>query len=210
VIPSTVQILGSQCFSRYESLSSISQDFSSHLKPIKSRAFDRMDGIIVILSTILFIAFDAVGNSFRISIADCDSCPEFDRWEYLRQSEISVDFQPILRIDSEFGGLNDYLIDDPIFEKGSMLDEFDGNSIEISHRSDDGSSRIVESISGFESVEDVRIEIENHLNLSHPCILRSIGFIFRREFRVSEDLKIVQFSSECNSLSELISMNPVW
>jgi hypothetical protein len=60
--------------------------------------------LVVIPSTILFVAFDAIPNHFQISIADCDSCVELDHWQQLKKSGISVDFRRISKIDSEFGG----------------------------------------------------------------------------------------------------------
>jgi serine/threonine protein kinase len=69
---------------------------------------------------------------------------------------------------------------------------------------------IIKTISGLESKESLRIEIEKRLNLSHPCILGPIGFISGTESTKSGELKLVKFSSEGNSLAEVISLNPVW
>jgi serine/threonine protein kinase len=80
-------------------------------------------------------------------------------------------------------------------------------------RSDDGSLVIVNSKNGFESKESLMVEIENQLNLLHPCILSPIGFIFgpeSRELAVSRELKIVGLYSEGSSLTEVISDNPIW
>jgi hypothetical protein len=79
VIPSTVQILDSSCFSNCESLLSISFESNSRLRRIESKAFDGVDFMIVIPSTVMFVAFDAMPNPYQVSIVDCDSCPEFDR-----------------------------------------------------------------------------------------------------------------------------------
>jgi hypothetical protein len=54
------------------------------------------------------------------------------------------------------------------------------------------------------------IEIENQLNLSHPCILSPIGFIFGPDLTISGELKIVGLYWEGSSLSEVISENPIW
>jgi serine/threonine protein kinase len=72
---------------------------------------------------------------------------------------------------------------------------------------------IVNSKNGIESKESLMHEIENELNLSHPCILSPIGFIFgpeSSELTVSGELKIVGLYSEGNSLAEVISENPIW
>jgi serine/threonine protein kinase len=213
IIPSTVQILGSSCFSDCKSLSSISFAHPSQVKPLEYWPFDQQTFVVKIPSTIRFVGFDAIPNHFQISIAHCDSCVEFDRWLELRESGISVDFRRILRIDSELHGLNNYLIDLSTFEERSVLDEIDGNLSEMYERSEDGSLVIVNSKNRFESKENLIIEIENQLNLSHSCILSPIGFIFgpeSRELTVSGELKIVELYSEGSSLSQAISENPIW
>jgi serine/threonine protein kinase len=154
--------------------------------------------------------FDVIRNPIQISIADCDSCPEFGRWQQLRQSGLKVDFRRILRVDSEFGVLNDYLIDLSVFETRSIHSELYVILSEIYQRCEDGSSVIVKSVNGMNSTEGLKNEIENLLNLSHPCILSPIGFIIGRESRMSEDFKIVRLYVEEKSLSEVISVNPVW
>jgi hypothetical protein len=213
VIPSTIQILGSKCFSNCRSLSSISFESNSRLTGIESMAFDRQNLFVVIPSTILFVAFDAIPNDFPISIADCDSCVEFDWWKQLRESGISVDFRRIFKIDSEFGGLKDYLIDLSVFEEISMFDEIEGLLSEIYERYDDGSMVTVNSKDGLESTDSLKIELEKLMNLCHPCIVGPIGFISGTklsELRVSEEFKIVRLYPEGSSLAEVISTNPVW
>jgi hypothetical protein len=168
----------------------------------------------MIPSTIRFVAFDAIPNDFQICIADCDSCVEFGRWQQLRKSGIAVDFRRILRIDSDLHGQNDYLIDLSVFAERSVLDEIDGNLSEMHERSEDGSLVIVNSKNGFESKESLKIKIENQLNLSHPCILSPVGFIFSPELTESTEstksgkLKIVVLYSEGSSLAEPVSENP--
>jgi hypothetical protein len=210
LIPSIVQILGSGCFSSCKSLSSISFAHSSQLTNIESLPFDRQNCVVMIPSTIRFVAFDAIPNHFEISMADCDSCVEFDRWQQLRESGISVDFRRISRIDSDFHGQNDYLIDLSVFEEGLMLDEIEGIESEMYRRCEDDSLVIVNSMNGFESKESLMVEIEIQLNLCHPCILSPIGFIFGPELTISGELKIVGLYSEGSSLSEVISENPIW
>jgi serine/threonine protein kinase len=166
--------------------------------------------VVIIPSTIRFVALDAIPTHFQICIADCDSCPEFDCWQHMRESGIFVDFRRVLRIDSEFHGLNDYLIDLSAFEERSVLDEIEGNLREMYERSEDGSMVIANSKNGIESKESLKIEIENQLNLSHPCILSPIGFIFRPDLTISGELKIVGLYSEGSSLTEAILENPIW
>jgi hypothetical protein len=61
-----------------------------------------------------------------------------------------------------FHNLNNYLINLSVFEKGSVLD---GISSETYLRYEDGSSVIVKFVFGLRSMESLRIEIENQLNL---------------------------------------------
>jgi hypothetical protein len=98
--------------------------------------------MIVIPSTILFVAVDTIPNPFRISIGVCNSCPEFDRWQRLRACGIPVDLRRILKIDSGFGDLSDYLINDSVFEEESIFGMIDRISNENYHRCEDGSSRL--------------------------------------------------------------------
>jgi hypothetical protein len=117
LIPSTVQILGSSCFSSCYSLSSIAFGHPSQ--------FDAQNFVVIIPSTICFVAFDTIPTHFQMCMANSDSCVAFDRWQQLRKSEIAVDFRRILRIDSDFGCENDYLIDLSVFEEVSGLDEIE-------------------------------------------------------------------------------------
>jgi hypothetical protein len=111
----------------------------------------------------------------------------------LIQSGHKVDFRRILKINSEIGDLNDYLIDLSMSRPGSMSEEFDVILSEKYERCDDGSSVIVKSVNGLKLNECFRITIENLLNLCHPCILSLIGFIIRRAPTISEELQIVRF-----------------
>jgi hypothetical protein len=54
-------------------------------------------------------------------IVDCDSCPEFNRWQELVERGIEVDFWRILRIDSDFGELTDYMMNDSRFSKTDLF-----------------------------------------------------------------------------------------
>jgi serine/threonine protein kinase len=77
-------------------------------------------------------------------------------------------------------------------------------------RLDDGSMFVVKSKPHWKSKKKIGIELENLLNLRHPCITGPIGFIFTGEFGESPKMKIVEFYAEGNSLAEVLSVNPVW
>jgi serine/threonine protein kinase len=48
------------------------------------------------------------------------------------------------------------------------------------------------------------------INLRHPCITPPIGFVFRSESGSRRELKIVRLYSEGSSLSEVVSVDPIW
>jgi hypothetical protein len=107
-IMNTIEILGSSCFRGWNSFSSISFESDSRLKRIEAAALDRLNHRLVLPSTVLFIASDAVHDLFQISLADGDSCPEFGQWQRLRASDAVVDFRRIRRIGSGLGALAEY------------------------------------------------------------------------------------------------------
>jgi serine/threonine protein kinase len=63
-----------------------------------------------------------------------------------------------------------------------------------------------------ENVAESQLEnkIENLMNLRHPCITAPIGFVFRIESGSRRELKIVRLYLEGCSLSEVLSVNPIW
>jgi serine/threonine protein kinase len=71
---------------------------------------------------------------------------------------------------------------------------------------------VVSSISLLDCVEKSRIEneIENLINFEHPCITTLIGFVFETESGRRRELKIVRLYLEGCSLSEVVSVNPLW
>jgi hypothetical protein len=71
-----IEILGSQSSSSWRSLSSISFESNSQLKRIESGVLDLPNIENVILSTIQFVAFDAIVNPSRIRLEDRNSCPQ--------------------------------------------------------------------------------------------------------------------------------------
>jgi serine/threonine protein kinase len=53
-------------------------------------------------------------------------------------------------------------------------------------------------------------EIENLINLRHPCIAGPIGFSFGIDPGSQQELKIVRLYLEGCSLAEVLSIVPVW
>jgi hypothetical protein len=182
------------------------------LKRIESWAFHLLNVEIVIPSTILFVASDAIPTSCQITLEDCNCCPEFDRWQELRMKGISVDFRRILKFDSDLSDLRAYLMDVSIFEEESKEGGCDGVIIEKYRRLDDDCLIVVKSKSLSDSVDNKEIEqkIEKEVTLCHPCIAGPIGFIFRFESSKLRELKIGQLFIEGCSLAEVVLANPVW
>jgi hypothetical protein len=91
------------------------------LRRIEAAALDRLNHRLILPSTVLFIASNAVRDPFQISLADGDSCPEFGQWQQLRASGVVVDFKRIRRIGSGFGALAEYEFDLSKFNETSVL-----------------------------------------------------------------------------------------
>jgi hypothetical protein len=72
----------------------------------------------LIPSAILFIASNAVDVALQIGLGDENSCPEFDRWQQMKGSDIDIDFRRIQRIGFEVPSLEDYIINVSTFEDG--------------------------------------------------------------------------------------------
>jgi serine/threonine protein kinase len=108
--------------------------------------------------------------------------------------------------------LREYIVNLLTFEEKSMIGEPDKLSHKIYHRVEDGVLVLVRSIRLSESVEQSRLnnEIENLINLQHPCITAPIGFVFPIESDRPQELKIVELYSEGISLSEVVSLDPIW
>jgi hypothetical protein len=161
-IPSSVESLGSCCFSGGEAGSSAS---------LQS---------IVLPSTVFFIACDAIDTNTEIKLLDGDFCPELDRWRELRRSDFKVDFRRILRVHSGLRCLRDYGVNLSEFEERSMIGESNEISKEIYHRVEDELIVVVKSIalSEFAEKSEMDNKIENLVNLRHPCIGAPIVFDF--------------------------------
>jgi serine/threonine protein kinase len=116
----------------------------------------------------------------------------------VRIAGIPVDFRGILR---EFD-LTTWLIDLSTFQKISGQ-----NSLYRRHNNQ--SSIIVKSIRLSESVRkrEIQNEIENLINLRHPCITDPIGFVLPTR---SRELKIARRYGENGSLTEVLLANPEW
>jgi hypothetical protein len=197
-IPRDIEILGSNCFSVFASLRSVSFESNSRLKRIESKAFPSLCGPITIPSTVLVVAYDASSDPSQLWLGDTDSCPEFGRWRELRESGITVDFRRIVR-GSECAR---FPLDLTGFEEGSVI----GEANRLYRRVKDGLQIVVKAfdVSEFDSGE-VEIEIENLSNLRHPLIAAPIGFAFSEG-----KLQIERLHAAGGSLAEVISAEPAW
>jgi hypothetical protein len=208
-----IEIFGRNCFSNCKSLSSISFESNSHLTRIESETFCKASvQSILIPSTILFIASDAVDVTLQIRLIDGDSCPEFDRWLQLKRSGMPIDFRRIQPVGFDIPCLRDYIVNLSGFEASSLICSSDKIPNQIYHRIGDQFLVFMKSKPLSENVEESRIEnaIEKSIHLRHPCIAAPIGFVCPIEPGSQQELKIVRFYFEGCSLSEVISVNPIW
>jgi hypothetical protein len=167
VIPSRVDILCFGCFSWCESLSSISFESESRLTRIESRAFSYSSlQSIVIPHNVQFIADNAIPCQCQISLVDGDSPSNFDGWNSVRTSGLSLNFRRIVTFNSGLADLSGYLVDISSFSKVSDFAGFDGNSNEMYERVSDGLLMVIESMriidfgEDFESQDGNEIETE--------------------------------------------------
>jgi hypothetical protein len=179
------------------------------LTRIESEVFSKSSlQSILIPSSILFIASDAVDIDSQIRLIDGDSCPEFCRWLQLRRSGIALDFRRIKRVGFDVRCLEDYIINLSVLAKRSIICESNQVRNEIYHRIEDEFLVFVKSKPHSQTVSGS--EIEKLINLRHPCIAAPIGFVLRIESGSRRELKIVRMYLEGCSLLEVISMNPIW
>jgi serine/threonine protein kinase len=160
----------------------------------------------------LFIASDAFDVTSQICSVDCNSCPEFDRWLQLERSGLAIDFRRIERVGSGFRCLEDYIVNLSTFEEITIIFQSDQVSYQIYHRVEDESLVVMKSIAHPGNVKSLRMEneVENLINLRHPCISAPIGFVLPIESNHEEELKIIRMYLEGCSLSEVFSNNPIW
>jgi hypothetical protein len=164
---------------------------------------------VIVPSTILFIAWDAIDRSAEILIADLNSCPEYGRWQRLLRAGIHVDFRRIRRFGSSFLSLSDSLSNRLSLNRESGLSENEEISTQMYDCCEAFPRFIVKSMNLSRRVQDDHIEkiIDNLLNLRHPCIGSMIGVVLPLGLR---GLKIVEMSLNGNSLLEVISISPEW
>jgi serine/threonine protein kinase len=125
---------------------------------------------------------------------------------------ITVDFRRIVRVSSGLPSLGGYVVNLSVFEERSMIGDCNQVSNEIYDRFEDGLLVVVKSNPLSKCVEKSQMEneIENLINLRHPCIAAPIGFIFPIETDSPQELKIVRLYLEGCSLSEVLSVRPAW
>jgi serine/threonine protein kinase len=160
----------------------------------------------------LFIAYDAIDIASHIRLVGRDSGPEFDRWLELKRSIRSIDFRRIQRVGFGLPCLKDYIVNLSAFDERLLIGKSHDAPNPIYHRLEDECLIVVKSIPCSDCVEKsgMENEIENLINLRHPCISNPIGFVFPVESGSWQELKIVRLYLEGCSLSEVVSMNPSW
>jgi serine/threonine protein kinase len=164
---------------------------------------------IEIPQNVHFIACTASVCPPQILIADVDSCPEYARWQQLRNSGMQVDFRRIRRFESGLPSRSDCLFNRFGFREISQLS---GNERFLTlkyQRCDNRFEIVVKSMNVSVSVDIAHLErkIENLMNLRHPCISSTISVVLPSPL---QELQIVRHYSSGNSLSEVISASPEW
>jgi hypothetical protein len=164
---------------------------------------------IIIPSTILFVAYDAASYSGQISIGGVDSCAEYERWQQLRRTGMSIDFRRICTFCSGLPSRSDCLLDLSGLSKGSLLNESDGISTRTYHRGDDEIWIHVKSMGFSMWVDEGHLEriIAKLMTFRHPCIAGVIGVDLQLP---SRELKIVEMSRRGSSLLQVVSSSPEW
>jgi serine/threonine protein kinase len=98
------------------------------------------------------------------------------------------------------------------FEEKSKICNIGEVSNEIYDRVEDEFLVLMKSKPHWANVEKSLIEneLENLINLRHPCIACPIGFVFPIESDNRQEFQIVRMYFEGCSLLEVISVNPTW
>jgi hypothetical protein len=216
VLPRSVEILGSSCFRKCESLSSITFESESRLKRIAAQVLQNTNICsVVIPPTVSYIASDAFPEQCLISVLDCSSCPDLDRWCTERQRDSTAPFRQLLRLGSGLPCLSECLLDLSMFERVQPLGIGDEHLSELYRRLSDG-LEIVVKLNRRLDVEQgddcwTEIEIENEieklLNLRHPCIVAPLGFVVSSNWT---ELKVARVYGRCGSLEEVLQTSPSW
>jgi serine/threonine protein kinase len=136
----------------------------------------------------------------------------FDRWQCLRQSGITVDFQQILGFASSLPRFKDFVLDLSGFEEKSVIGRNDRVSSEISQRWIDGVMTVVKAISLSGSIErrQIETEMEKLLNLHHPMIAPLIGCVLPVEPSGQWEFRTVRLYATEGSLADVLSNLPAW
>jgi tRNA A-37 threonylcarbamoyl transferase component Bud32 len=179
------------------------------LTRIESEAFSYSSlESILIPSTTLFIASDAVDVASQIRLMDMDCRPDFDRWLQLKRLGIAIDFRRIRRVGFGVRYFGDYIINLSEFGERSLICNSDEVRNEIYHRTEDEFLVYLKPKPLSEDVEES--EIEKLINLRHPCIAAPIGFVLPIESDGQREMKIVRLYLEGCSLLEVVSVSPIW
>jgi hypothetical protein len=110
-----------------------------------------------------------------------DSCHEYARWKQLRNLWIRVDFRQIRRFNSGLPSRLDCLLNLTGFREGSQLSANEGFLRQKYEECDNGFEIVVKSLdlSVCDEIPNLESAIENLMNLRHPCISSTIGFVIR-------------------------------
>jgi hypothetical protein len=145
-------------------------------------------------------------NLDRFFISQHICCDEFDEWLRVRKSSIGVDLRWIVKCGSGLAKLNSYPFDNCVIDEVRLIGESTGIVSGLSGRFEDNSLIVLNSIHLNDLIEDglIENEIENLINMCHPCIAAPIGFVLASG---SLELKVMRLYSKFSLLSEVLAVN---
>jgi serine/threonine protein kinase len=119
------------------------------------------------------------------------------------------DFRRILRFGSDLSESKSYHFEDSVFEKIGVICDSAETWSGIYRRFEDSSLVVVKLFFLSDLIDEELIEtkITHLMNLYHPCILPSIGFVLAGG---SRELKVLGLYSESLVLVDIIRASPAW
>jgi hypothetical protein len=209
VIPQNVEIIGSKCFSRHCSLSSISFESNSQLRNIESRSFaDTGIHSIVLPSQVSLIAGDAFPADCSVSLAG-NSCPAFDEWNSLRMGGSSRDFERKQEPPSRSHLVSDFVADFSSFEIVRALSDNSRVPVEILVDRATGFQIAMKSFPLLSQNEEGIFwrEVDALVRLEHRCIVPFFGFML--QVRLNGP-RIATHFMQGGSLQSVLASPPSW
>jgi hypothetical protein len=107
-----------------------------------------------------FLAHDPDSDLSQLAFSDFYFCSVFDRWRRVRESDVVVDFRPILKPRPDHPCFKDSVFDITELEEQPILFEADRSSSRLYRMRQDRSLIVVKSICLSDSISKSQIESE--------------------------------------------------